>query len=135
VDTGAKVLAINPTCSLMLRREYPHELETYHALLGGPGELGCTLLIEIDDPLVRAVRLAEWYDLPEHLYVVIPVGVTIRATFDESQRGNGRLSSVQYLKFPVKGVPLVAVGVDHAGLRAETLLTPEQVAALAADLA
>ena len=27
-----------------------HEIETYNELLGGPGELGCTLLVEIDDP-------------------------------------------------------------------------------------
>jgi len=120
---------------IVRERDIQHELGTYNALLGGPGELGCTLLIEIDDPLVRAVRLTEWYDLAEHLYVVIPIGVTIRATFDESQRGDGRLSSVQYLKFPVKGVPPVAVGVDHAQLRAETALTLEQVDALATDLA
>ena len=30
-----------------------HELETYNVLLGGAGELGATLLIEIDDPRRR----------------------------------------------------------------------------------
>jgi uncharacterized protein DUF3501 len=120
---------------IVRERDIRHELDTYNALLGGPGELGCTLLIEIDDPLVRAVRLAEWYDLPEHLYVVTRDARRIRATFDEAQRGDGRLSSVQYLKFSVEGMAPVAVGVDHAGLRAETALTAEQIAALAADLA
>ena len=111
-----------------------HELETYNALLGGPGELGCTLLIEIDDPLVRSVRLKDWYDLPAHVYVRAEDGGKVRATFDEAQRGDGRLSSVQYLKFAVRGQAPVAVGVDLPGLTAETPLTPAQRAALAADL-
>jgi hypothetical protein len=120
---------------IVKERDILHELETYNALLGGPGELGCTLLVEIDDPLVRAVRLTEWYGLPEHLYVVLPAGDKVGATFDEAQRGDGRLSSVQYLKFAVGGQVPAAVGVDLPGLEAETPLTPEQRAALAADLA
>ena len=35
---------------IVRERDIQHELETYNAVLGGPGELGCTLLIEIDDP-------------------------------------------------------------------------------------
>lgn len=45
---------------IVRERDILHELETYNALLGAAGELGCTLFIEIDDPGVRAVRLAEW---------------------------------------------------------------------------
>ena len=41
-----------------------HEIETYNELLGGGGELGCTLLIEIDDPAERAVKLGRWLGLP-----------------------------------------------------------------------
>ncbi len=115
-------------------RDILHELETYNALLGGPGELGCTLLIEIDDPLVRSVRLTEWFALPEHVYVLTPDTEKVRAAFDDTQRGDGRLSSVQYLKSPVKGVAPVAVGIDLPGLEAEAALTPEQRAALASDL-
>ena len=120
---------------IVRERDILHELETYNALLGGPGELGCTLLIEIDDPLVRSVRLTEWFALPEHVYVLTPDAGKIRAAFDDAQRGDGRLSSVQYLKFPVKGVAPVAAGVDLPGLDAEATLTPDQRAALAADLA
>jgi len=120
---------------IVRERDILHELETYNALLGGPGELGCTLLIEIDDPLVRSVRLTEWFALPEHVYVRTPDAGKVRAAFDDTQRGDGRLSSVQYLKFSVKGVTPVAVGADLPGLEAEAALTPEQRAALAADLA
>ena len=34
-----------------------HELHTYNELLGGEGELGCTLLIEIDDEEDRSIKL------------------------------------------------------------------------------
>ena len=109
-------------------------MDTYNGLLGGPGELGCTLLIEIDDPGLRAVRLREWYALPEHVYVRLPDGTRVRASFDESQRGEGRLSSVQYLKFRVGSAVPAAVGIDLPGLADETPLTPDQQAALTEDL-
>jgi len=120
---------------IVKERDILRELATYNELLGGPGEVGCTLLIEIDDPLVRAVRLQEWYELPEHVYVRTRDGVRVRARFDEAQRGDGRLSAVQYLKFPGAGREIVGVGVDHPSLEAETALSAEQRAALAADLA
>lgn len=46
------------------------ELRTYNALLGGEGELGCTLLIEITEAAERAPKLQAWRALPEHLYAV-----------------------------------------------------------------
>lgn len=119
---------------IVRERDIQHELETYNAVLGGPGELGCTLLIEIDDPAERDRRLREWYDLPAHLYARLDDGTKIRPTFDEEQRGDGRLSSVQYLKFAVGGRTPVALGVDLPGLEAETGLDAGQRAALAADL-
>jgi hypothetical protein len=112
-----------------------HELETYNAMLGGPGELACTLLVEIDDPQARAGRLREWYALPEHVYAILEDGRRIRPAFDEEQRGDGRLSSVQYLKFAVDHQVPVALGVDLPGLEQETRLTSEQRAALQEDLA
>lgn len=118
-----------------------HELDTYNELLGGPGELGCTLLIEIDDPAERAEKLAAWIELPWHLYVSVPAldgqGLEkVYARFDERQVGEGRLSSVHYLKFDTGGRVPVAVGADLAGrLEVEATLDEAQRAALAADLA
>jgi hypothetical protein len=112
-----------------------HELETYNELLGGPGELGCTLLIEIDDPAERAVKLAAWLELPKHLYVKLQDGSKAHARFDPRQVGETRLSSVQYLKFDVKGQAPVAIGSDLAALSTEALLSEPQRAALARDLA
>ena len=112
-----------------------HELHTYNELLGGPGELGCTLLIGIDDPAERAQKLAQWLALPQHVYAELPDGTRVHATFDPRQVGDERLSSVQYLKLPVGGRAPVAIGVDLPGLEARQVLTDEQRRTLAEDLA
>lgn len=111
-----------------------HEIQTYNELLGGPGELGCTLLIAVEDPAERAMRLQEWMALPEHLFVRLADGRRVAARFDSRQRGDDRLSSVQYLKFPTGGETPVAVGADLPGLAGEVVLSEEQRAALAEDL-
>lgn len=115
-----------------------HELATYNELLGGPGELGATLLIEIDDPAERDRCLRAWLELPWHVYVEVPApggAERVYARFDRRQIGEERLSSVHYLKFDTGGRVPFAVGVDLQGLEAHTRLSPEQAAALAADLA
>jgi hypothetical protein len=111
-----------------------HELETYNELLGRKGELGCALLIEIDDPGRRDVKLREWLLLPRHLYLVTAGGKRVPATYDPRQVGADRLSSVQYLKFDVRGEVPVAIGCDLPGLTLEAALGPEQRAALEEDL-
>lgn len=114
--------------------EVQHELDTFNELLGGPGELGCSLLIELTDPTERDVKLRAWLGLPRHLYARLPDGRRVRAAYDPRQVGDDRLSSVQYLKFPVGGVAPVAIGCDLEDLTVETELSPEQRDALAQDL-
>lgn len=113
-----------------------HEIETYNELLGGPGELGCTLLVEIDDAAARAEKLSRWLALPSHLYARRTDGRLARARFDARQVGETRVSSVQYLKFDVGREAPVAIGCDHPDpeLRHEAALTKEQRAALQQDL-
>ena len=115
--------------------EVLHELETYNELLGGPGELGCTLLVEIAEPAERDRKLRAWLALPDHLYARLPSGRRVRATYDHRQIGSDRLSSVQYLRFAVEGEAPVALGSDLPALTVEVALSPEQRDALAADLA
>jgi hypothetical protein len=120
-----------------MRREadIQHEIETYNELIGGKGELGCSLLIELPDPAERDVKLRAWLDLPGHLYVRTEDGEKVRARYDPRQIGDDRLSSVQYLRFDVKGRQPIAVGTDLPALTAETALTGEQREALRQDLA
>ena len=131
-----QVLEMVRTERIVKDADIRHEVATYNELLGGPGELGCTLLIELDDTALRAVKLGEWLALPSHLYVKRADGQKARARFDGRQVGETRLSSVQYIKFEVGREAPVAIGCDHpdAALRHETLLTPEQRAALQRDI-
>jgi Protein of unknown function (DUF3501) len=114
--------------------EIGHEIETYNEVGGGRGELGCVLLIEIDDPAERQVKLQQWLDLPKYLYVRLADGRRIPATYDQRQVGDTRVSSVQYLKFPTGGEVPVAIGADHPDLTIEAALSEEQKKALAEDL-
>lgn len=111
------------------------EIDTYNELLGGEGELGCTLLIEIDDSAMRDVKLRAWWDLPEKLALVLEDGTEVSARFDERQRGEGRLSSVQYLCFPVGGRAPVGARVTLPDLTEEVVFGEETQRALAEDLA
>mgnify|MGYP001079690885 FL=1 len=113
-----------------------HEIETYNELLGGPGEVGCTLLVELDDPAARAVKLTKWLALPKHLYAKRADGTKAYARYDERQVGETRVSSVQYLRFEVGPKAPVAIGCDHPDpeLHHETTLTDAQRAALQRDL-
>ena len=111
-----------------------HEINTYNELLGDSGELGCTLLIEIDDHDERDEKLIQWLELPKHLYLSLEDESKIRASFDERQIGDARLSSVQYIKFNTGGKTPVAIGSDLPMLKAETALTADQKKALSEDL-
>jgi hypothetical protein len=110
------------------------ELDTYNDVLGDDGELGCCLLIEIDDKGERDRLLREWKQLPGHLYVRCDDGKLARARFDQSQVAEDKISSVQYLKFTVGAALPVALGCDLPELRVEAVLSDEQRAALAEDL-
>src|SRR5215510_14542772 len=52
-----------------------HEIDTYNELLGKRGELGCTLLIEIEDPTLRQQKLQDWLDLPRKIYALLDDGI------------------------------------------------------------
>jgi hypothetical protein len=111
------------------------EVDTYNALLGGVGELGCCLLIEIDERAEREQRLREWRRLPDHVYLRCDDGSQVRPSYDGAQIDEDKISAVQYLKFALGTRRPVAVGCDLPGLVVETTLTDQQRTALAADLA
>jgi hypothetical protein len=119
---------------LVKEADIRHELESYNELLGGPGELGATLLVEIETPAERDEKLRQWLDLPGKLYLQLEDGTKVFARFDARQVDE-RISAVHYLKFDVKGRTPVAVGSDHPALRGEQALSSDQRKALAADLA
>jgi len=111
-----------------------HEINTYNELLGLKGELGATMLIEIADPAIRQEKLKAWWELPEKVYLLLEDQTRVYAKFDERQRGDNKLSSVQFLKFFTNGQVPIAAGVDIAGYKAESPLTEQQREALKTDL-
>ena len=111
-----------------------HEINTYNEILGKSGELGCTLLIEIDDPNERDEKLNQWIDLPKHLFLKLEDEKKIYANFDERQIGDTRLSSVQYIKFNTKGEIPKSIGSDFELFKIETSLSQEQQKTLTDDL-
>ena len=115
-------------------QEIRHEIDTYNELLGDRGELSCTLLIEIEDPAKRPELLARWLGLPQTVFIRTVDGEAVPAQYDSRQLGEGRISSVQYLKFRLGDRAPRAIGCAHPDIAAETSLTPEQTAALVRDL-
>lgn len=122
------------TEKIVREAEIQHEVDTYNELLHPRGTLGCTLMIGIDDPAERDVKLREWLGLPERLYARLEDGTRVRATFDPRQVGDDRLSAVQYLSFELGAVAPVALGADLDALTVDVELTAEQRAALQSDL-
>jgi len=111
-----------------------HELDTYNAVLGADGELGCTLLIEIPEEKDRPELLRRWRDLPEHIYLACTDGSRVKARFDPEQMSEDKLSSVQFLKFELGQRTPAALGVDLPALAGEVVLEAGTRQALQADL-
>ncbi|HJW08410.1 MAG TPA: DUF3501 family protein [Holophagaceae bacterium] len=112
-----------------------HELDTYNALMGERGELGCTLLIEITDEKARPDLLRRWRDLPRRIVMTFDEGSEAYAVVDEDQFNEEKASSVQFLRFPVRGRAPKGLRVDHEDYRAETTFTADTRQALMSDLA
>ncbi len=109
------------------------EINTYNAMLGDEGQLGCALLIEIPDAADRKPKLTAWLGLEASLYMRLADGSQVYATYDPMQVGTDRISAVQYLTFACPSPP-VSIGCDFPALLAEVELTEIQQVALAADL-
>ena len=119
---------------IIKENDIQHELDTYNELIHPAGTVGCTLLVGIDDEVVRDQKLQEWMGLNDHIYAKLPDGSLTRPTWDPRQVGDTRLSSVQYLSFPLGPVTPVAIGIEVPGIEAETRLSDAQRDALRDDL-
>lgn len=117
-----------------------HEIDTYNELIPQPGELSATLLISYASPQERDIRLRELLGLENHIWLRVADLPPSRARFDTRQIATDRISSVQYIKFPLseeqvrrwkQGAKIV---VDHPALQAEHLLTSLEMEELYRDL-
>lgn len=116
-----------------------HELDTYNELIPRRGELSASLLIEYPSEPERTMALRALLGLENHVWLAVGGEPPSRARFDTRQLSTGRLSAVQYVKFPLTpeqrarwrdGARIV---IDHPAYQAEQALTEEQLAELAQD--
>jgi hypothetical protein len=121
-----------------------HEVETYGALLPGPAELSATLLVEYDEPTERDRMLHTLVGVHEVVGLEIAGVPPVRAVFDREQFDAKRISSVQFVRFPMDAAQraaflelarAAAVRVDHAAYRHVAALPPSMRGALVEDLA
>jgi len=121
-----------------------HEIDTYNELLARPGELTATMLIQYPDASQRDVALRELLGLEHHVWIVLDQRRQA-ARFDSRQMSSERVSSVQFVRFPLGGLDAaeflamanagkVAIEVDHPKLDARAEISGELAAALARDL-
>ena len=118
-----------------------HEVDTYNELIPTSGELSACLLIEYELAAERDQRLRELRGLEDHVAIAVAGLPPSRARFDTRQISTDRLSSVQYLKFPLTpeqcarwstGARIV---IDHPNMRADQPLSADQLAELTPDFA
>ncbi len=118
-----------------------HEVDTYNELIPMPGQLSASLLIEYDSPEERDVALRELIGLEDHVWIAVGGYPPAKARFDTRQISTDRLSSVQYIKFPLspemrahwnEGARIL---IDHPKYGAEQPLTQAQLQELANDFA
>ena len=119
--------------------EVAEELEGFNTMLPGPGELSATLMIELTgtDAEVKA-RLAGLYGLRDHVFLEV-AGTRIQGKLDPDREEPGRVSAVQYVRFPVPDAQAFLRGpaflvIDHPQYGRRTELPEAVRRSLAQDL-
>lgn len=120
-----------------------HELDTYNALLPKADSLSATLLLAWDEVEVRDAALRDLVDLPGKLALKFDGLPDAPAVFDEMQYNTERLSSVQFLRFPLSDAQRealgrldteVAIAVSHPAATFRAVLSGATRGALLDDL-
>jgi Protein of unknown function (DUF3501) len=133
-----------PTEKLVSADAIAHEIETYNELLPRPGELAATMLLEYPDAAQRDAALRRLLGLENHLWILISEKRE-RAVFDMRQMTIDRISSVQFVRFPVGSIDRsellalsdagkLAIEVDHPSLATRAAIVGQLARALAEDL-
>jgi hypothetical protein len=119
------------------------ELEAYNPLIPAGGELSATLMLEYETAAERAHHLRELLGLDRHLWLQVGDTEPVAARFDDAQVSPTRISSVQYVRWPVDDQrsqllhtdgTVVRVIIDHPRYRAQAVLAEETRREIAPDL-
>jgi hypothetical protein len=115
-----------------------HELDTYNELIPHPGELSATLLIQYADAAQRDVELCKLLGFECHLWIVAGDRREL-AHFDTRQMDTESISSVQFVRFPLReGAKMpalaragkLAIECDHPHLSAHAAFSDALASAL-----
>jgi hypothetical protein len=121
-----------------------HEIDTYNEMIPPQGGLAASLLIEYEDPTLRAIHLPRLLGIEKHVWLLVGGQAPVPARFDTRQIGDDQVSSVQYLTFTLPAehrrqwmelgqAGLIRLKIDHPHYPHSAALTPAQAAALAKD--
>jgi len=119
------------------------ELAVYNELLPGPSELSSTLLIAIEEERRVREELERLIGIDRHVRLELGDGARIAGVFEGGRQTDEKLSTVQYVRFPLEpalqarvaaGAPLTLV-VDHPNYEGRVSLPEPVRASLTADLA
>ena len=122
------------------------EITAYAPLIPGGRNLTATMMIEIEDPVRRHRELSTLGGIEETVALVIG-GETAKGVADDDvdrTTADGKASSVHFFSFPLnealaaalkKGGAEVQLRIGHRNYNHIAILSPDQVASLAGDLA
>jgi hypothetical protein len=115
------------------------ELEGFNTMLPGKGELSATLMIELTglDAEVKT-ELARLFGLHDHIWLEVG-GARRQGELEPNREEPGRVSAVQYVRFPVTDAQALAGGpaalaVDHPAYSHRAELTEAVRRSLVQDL-
>lgn len=120
-----------------------HELQTYNALLPTADSLSATLLLEYTEPAERDRALHSLGGLHSCVHIALESCAPAPAVFDQTQWNDERVSSVQFIRFPLTAEQAqalrdlsrpAAIVIDHPAYTASTPLSASTRGALVEDM-
>ncbi len=119
------------------------ELDAYNPLVPGNGDLSATLMVEYEDETERARMLSALVGLERHVWLRVGDTEPVRGNFDTNQIDEGKISSVQYVRFTLDSPRRVLLStdgmvvrllIDHPEYSAQAVLSEETRKAIATDV-
>jgi hypothetical protein len=107
------------------------ELEAYNPLVPGAGELSATVMFEYETAAERAVFLPRLVGIERHLALKIGETPPVLGRFDRGQIDEHKVSSVQYVRFPLtdeqrrllkEDGTVVRLVLDHPALQGQAVV-------------
>jgi hypothetical protein len=117
------------------------EIDVYNELIPDPGELSATLFLEITDQSNLREELLKFLGIDEHVYFNVG-GHSIHGRFEAGRSKQGKISAVQYVKFPfsdearealINGKE-AAIVINHPNYQAQAVIDSRTRQSLLEDL-